>query len=62
MTAGRDCRDKSQLCAQDPDMAVTKWSKIGHQLGVQSGDNILGNSLPKPQSSGLGPQPFLGQD
>ena len=45
--------------AQYQDMAVTKWSKIGHQLGVQSGDNILGNSLPKPQSSGLGPQPFL---
>ena len=26
--------------AQEPDMAVTKWSRIGHQIGVQSGDNI----------------------
>ena len=26
--------------AQEPHMAVTKWSRVGHQTGVQSGDNI----------------------
>ena len=31
----------SPPAAQEPHMAVTKWSRVGHQIGVQSGDDNI---------------------